>query len=703
MVIGTRYGMFGVKAGMKPSAGRAIRYFCSIILGIGILPLVMAQAEGDRANEQCAKPEDKKILKLLEEAGKAKDPAGRHQKLRASLELDPQCAECLFRTGISAFRIARETGRGFEPAIKYLSELHALCPEYHADVPYHLGLMHYNSDQFAEAAKAFTEFQRFPIDNKEKLPRDHEKKLKDVEEIMPELAFYVDFYRNDIPFNPKSLANVNTAAEEYLPMLSPDNELLLFTRLSKVKGKGDIVSRDVEELMEARRTTPDEFNAGRALPEPFNVGDSYGGVTISVNNKEMFVTICGPADARGYRNCDIFRTQYTTYFDTDKGWPVYEWMGLENLGPNINTPDGWESQPSLSSDGRTLYFATQRENTRGMDIYQSTRDEKGNWAPAIPVPGINTDGDEKAPFMHSDSRTLYFAARPPSDDPGRGHRGAGGYDIFYSRMNEDGSWGKPKNIGHPINTDQDEHGLVVSTDGRTAYFASNRFKGAGGLDIYSFSMPQDARPEDILVVKGEVRDEKGELVRDAQVEIKYMDSRKVELINVDNEDGRYATVVKLRSGGNVVLTVKKEDHVFDSRSFSLLDTAKAGVAVADMTVQKIEVGRSYRVNDINFPTNSAEIGPGSEFVLNELIGFLKENPRIKIRIDGHTDNVGGHNENMNLSNQRANTVMDYLKANGISGERLSAKGFGPTVPVASNDTPEGRARNRRTEFLIIGK
>ncbi len=686
--------MSGVKAGMKHFMIRSI----GLVLCSFLLVPVIAQEE-----DPCGPPTAKKVLKLLEEASKARDAAARHQKLKAALEEEPECAECLFRAGLSAFQIGMQSGRGTGPALNYLQRLEELCPNYHADVPYHLGVMHYADGNYAEAAKAFADLQRFPLDAKEKLPRDHDKKLKDVEQVLPEIAFYVDFYRNKIPFHPRSLGEVNTSAEEYLPMLSPDNDLLFFTRVSKVKGKGDIVSRDVEELMEARRTGPGTYNTGRSLPEPFNVGDSYGGVTISVNNKEMFVTICGPPDARGYRNCDIFRTRYTTRFDTDQGGPVWEWTGLEDLGPNINTPNGWESQPSLSSDGRMLYFATQRENTKGMDIYQSSRDEKGAWSEAVPVPGINTEGDEKAPFVHSDSRTLYFAARPSLEDPSRGHRSMGGYDIYYSRMNDDGSWGPPRNIGHPINTDQDEHGLIVSTDGRTAYFASNRFRGAGGLDIYGFDMPQDARPEEIMVVKGEVRDENGELVQDALVEIKYMDTRKTEFIHVDNADGRYATVVKLRQGSDVVVTVKKEDHVFDSRSFSIQDTARGGVAEADMTVQKIEVGKSYRVNDIKYATNSAEITPASRFILDELITFLKDNPSVKIRIDGHTDNVGGMDENMKLSHDRAANVMAYLKEEGVSAKRLDSKGFGPTKPLVSNDTPEGRAQNRRTEFMVIGK
>lgn len=664
--------------------------------------LVPARAQDGEA-DPCAPPVEKQIVKLLDEAGKAKDASARHQKLKDAIEAEPQCGECLFQLGLSAYRIARESGRDMEPAIRYFQQLEEICPGYHADVPYHLGVIYYATDRFAEAARAFKAFQRFPIDDPKKLSKEHDRKLKDVEEVMPELAFYTDFYKNDIAFDPHLMENVSTPAEEYLPMLSPDNELLFFTRSSKVKGKGDIVSSQIEELMEARRTAPNTYNAGRALPEPFNVGDSYGGVTISLNNKEMFVTICGPADARGYRNCDIFRTHFDAKFDMEQGGSSWEWTGLENLGSNINSPDGWESQPTLSADGRTLYFATQRENTRGMDIFQSTRGKDGNWGPAVPVPGINTEGDEKAPFMHTDSRTLYFAAKPYAENPSLGHRGAGGYDIFYSRMNDDGTWSAPKNIGHPINTDQDEHGLIVSTDGRTAYFASNRFKGAGGLDVYSFNMPEEARPDDILVVKGEVRDDNGELVRDAQVEIKYMDARKVELINVDNSDGRYATVVNLKNAGDVVLTVKKKDHVFDSKSFSIQDTTLGGVANVDMTVEKIEVGKNYKVNDIKYGSNSAEITEGSLFILEELIEFMKENPTIRIRIDGHTDNVGSENDNLLLSRNRARNVMAYLQENGIAASRLSSKGFGPTVPVAENSTEEGRAQNRRTEFVIIGK
>ena len=666
-----------------------------------LLVLVAGTAQAQDEGGPCEQPTDKKVIKLLADAEKIKDPAQRHQKLRASLEADPECTECRYRVGLSAYGRARSGAGGFTPAIQYLEQVEARCPTYHADVPWHLGAMYYAQREYSKAADAFDRFLKFPQDDPARLPKDIDRKAREVEELKPELDFHRDFHRNAGTLDLRLVENVSTEADEYLPMLSPDNELLFFTRVRKVRDKGDIVARDVEEFMEAKRQPMGGYNAGRALPEPFNVGDSYGGTTISLNNKEMFVTVCGPPDARGYRNCDIFRSHFDGRFDMDKGTQDWEWTGLQNLGPNINTRDGWESQPTLSADGRTLYFATAREESRGLDIYQSTRDEQGNWGKAVPVPGINTDGDEKAPFMHTDSRTLYFAARPNKE--GEGHRSAGGFDIFYSRMNDDGSWSKPRNIGHPINTDQDEHGLIVSADGRTAYFASGRFKGAGGLDIYSFDLPKDARPDDILVLKGEVRDEQGKVVRDAKVEIKYMDTRKTEVIDVDNTDGRYATVLRLKAGSDVIMTVKKEGHVFDSRSFSVEDTARGGAADVAMTVQKIAVGRSYRVNDIKFPTASAAITQSSEYILDELITFLKENPTVKIRIEGHTDSVGRLEDNMSLSNDRASTVKDYLLAKGIASARLSHKGLGPTKPVATNDTAEGRALNRRTEFVIVGR
>ncbi|MEO8068634.1 MAG: OmpA family protein [Flavobacteriales bacterium] len=654
--------------------------------------------DDEAADDPCAKPTDKRIVKLLEEAAKAKDGGERHGKLKATQEIDASCSECLFQLGVSAYKRAKEGGLSMDASVKYFEQLKAKCPEYHADVDYYMGSIHFANSDWGKAKKSFDAFLRFPSEDQSKFSKDQDKKYKDVEEIMPELEFAADFYRNTATGAAKPVTGVCTPNDEYLPNLSPDNDLIFFTRVRSLQAKGDMVTRKVEELTWSKRADANSnFDGGVALPEPFNMGDSYGGVTISVNNKEMFVTVCGPPDVKNYRNCDIFRSHYETKFNLDAGGQHWEWSELEDLGPNINT-DGWDSQPSLSADGNTLYFArlAKADSTGNTDIFTSTRSKNGEWSKAVPLSStINTSAADKAPFMHSDSRTLYFASK--------GHRGMGGYDIFFSKLNDDGSWTKPRNLGDPINTKEDEHGLIVSADGKLAYFASNRLKGAGGLDVFTFDMPQDARPDDILIVKGEVKDENGKVVKDAIVEIKYMDTRMTEVLQVDQQDGRYAAVLKLKPGADVVLTVKKPDHVFDSRAFAASDTLRGGVAEIDMTVQKIEVGKSYRVNDINYATNSAVIEKASEFVLDELITFLKDNPGVRIEIQGHTDNVGSASDNMALSQDRAFTVKGYLEAKGIGGARLTAKGYGPTQPVADNGSEAGRAQNRRTAFVIMGR
>lgn len=676
---------------------------------LALLAIITVAAAQDNEAGPCDRPADKQLLKALAETDGARNASDRHQKLKALLDDNPDCAECLFRTGESAYQRAKAGAGSFSTAAGYLEDLEKRCPAYHSDVYYYLGNIYYAQQRHADAASAFRKFLDFPADNAAKLGSRNAQEKAEVEKILPELAFYTDFFKDNKPLDPVPLAGVNTPADEYLPMFSPDNELLFFTRLSKHMAKGDRFPREVEELTEAWR--PDvkaNFDQGEPLPSPFNNGASYGGVTVSLNNKELFVTVCTPV-SQEYKNCDIFRTHYETRMDMGTGKQTFEWSPLTNLGPTINTPDGWESQPSLSSDGRTLYFATVRPGSKGTDIFTSTRDDKGQWSQAEPLPApVNTAGDEKAPFMHSDSHTLYFAARPPRDvngneDTRRGHRGIGGYDIFYSRLNDDGTWSQPKNLGNPINTPQDEHGLIVSADGHTAYFASNRFHGVGGLDIYGIPLPKDARPENITIVKGEVKDESGKAVKDASVSITYMDTRKTEVLKVDPADGHYAAVVKLKAGSDVIVTVKKADHVFDSRSFSLEDTVRGGVADVDMKLEKIEVGKSYRVNDIKYATNSAEITGASRYILDELINFLKENPTVRIEVQGHTDNVGGAEDNMALSRNRAMTVVTYLTTHGIKAARLTGKGYGATMPVASNATEQGRAENRRTTFVITGR
>lgn len=686
-----------------------------ILFGIAILCVASVQLNAQDEDDPCALTDNKKAVELFKKGTNKKYDAGkRYAYLKESLEEDPDCVECLEVIGTRAYKKAKAGGVAFTKPIQYFKHLVELCPDQHADPYYYLGAMYYSEGDLTNAVKYFQEFLAFDEAGEDKYSKDHEKKRGDVEEILPEAEFYATFYENEVPFNPVALENVNTIGDEYLPMLSPDNELLFFTRKSMKKAKGDLVGKIIEDFSQSRRKEIGmPFDKGEALPEPFNLGDNYGGVTLSLNNKEMFITICEPkrcpnlnGTMEAYNDCDIYRARFELIFDDVNLSNKWIWSEPEKLGPEINGDCSWESQPSLSADAKTLYFASAREGSitlkgdaqgRGsIDIWYSERDESGDWGAAKKMGGqINTDGHDKAPFMHSDSKTLYFSST--------GHRGAGGFDIFLSRQDENGNWSEPRNIGHPINTADDEHGLIVSADGRTAYFASSRLKGMGGLDIYSFEVPAEVRPERVLLLKGELKDEEGKIVTDAEIELKFLKTREVKRIPIDQEDGKYVIVVEIPDGEEVVMTVKKDEHVLNARVFTAEDVEETkGVAKVNMEMQRIEVGKSYKIHDIHYSSNSANIEKRSLPILDEFIVFLKENSSLKIAIHGHTDNVGNERDNMVLSTDRAFTVVQYVEDHGIAGDRLSFKGYGPSKPLANNDSAEGRASNRRTEFVITG-
>ncbi len=672
------------------------------------VPAMAQDEEGD----ECGIPTNKKVIKLLEQSKDRKkyDQRQRHDFLKQAVDLDEDCAACYFELAKASYRRAKANGTSFKGAQGHYTDVISACPEFHSDAYYYLGVIYYGQADYKNALKYFKEFLDFPDDSKEKNARDLDKKYQDVTDILKEVEFYAEFYEKPVPFNPHIVEGVSSEHDDYLAMLSPDNEIMFYTRKLEKKAKGDLVGKKVEEFTQsARENGKAPFDRGKRMRRPFNVGDNYGGVSISINNKEMFITICKPGK-QGYNNCDVYVTRYGKYYNEEQQKEVYGWSEPENLGENVNTEDGWEAQPSISSDGNVLYFATYRATSDGMDIFYTERDEEGNWSVAKSVGApINGAGHEKAPFMHSDSQTLYFASSSWEDPATRelkttaGRFGAGGYDIYYTKRKDDGTWTDPKNIGYPINTKEDEHGLFVSTDGKLAYFGSNRLKGSKGLDIYSFELYKEARPEKIALFKGELKDDNGEVLKDAKIEFKVAESNEVQQVKVDSTDGSYAAVVNLKEGKDVVMTVKAKDHAYNSRIFKFDDLFSSTVTKKNVKAEKIKVGKTYKINDILFKSNSAEIEKPSKQILDGFADYLKENPKLKVAIEGHTDNVGDPGENMVLSTDRAFSVMEYLQEKGVKASRLSFKGYGETKPVGDNTSENGRALNRRTEFKIISR
>lgn len=572
-----------------------------------------------------------------------------------------------------------------------------VCPEFEKYIAYFiLGNYYYNNESNCSKAKDY--FVEFIKNNDESHP-DFKRALK----LLKSCTELERILNNPVPFDPRPVDGLCSVEDEYLPLISPDGSLAFYThrfaRLNKLMNSANYTEEfTVSEKVDDPAGT-EKYVKGTPMPAPFNAGRNQGGVAISIDNNHIFITICEMSEVKKkpYNNCDIYQSDFVNG----------KWTPLKNLGPNVNGPDSWESQPSLSSDGKTLYFATIRKGNTGYhddnqtaDIWKSEQQPNGTWGKAENLGAvINTPGDEKSPFIHTDSQTLYFSSN--------GLMGLGAYDIFFSKMNTDRTWVEPKNIGFPINGEGDDLGFIVSTDGKKAYFSSNRLKGPGGYDIFSFELYAEARPKKVTIVKGDLKDEKGNGVQNAKVELKNTKTNKIQEAVVDKISGKYAIAITLDDSkkDEFLMVVKKDGYAFTSEYIKPYEDEKKfeKTVTVDFEVKEVKVGETVKLNNIMFASNSASFDDASRIVLNNFAEFLEENPKIQIAIHGHTDNVGSPSSNMKLSDDRAKSVYDYLRVSGINESRMTFQGFGQTKPVATNETSEGRALNRRTEFTITAK
>lgn len=369
------------------------------------------------------------------------------------------------------------------------------------------------------------------------------------------------------------------------------------------------------------------------------------------------------------------------------------WSAAVNLGAGVNS-DQWESQPCLSPDKQELYFASRRAGgIGGSDLYVCKMQENGRWgAPVNLGPSVNTPADEQCPFIHADNQTLYFTS---SHWPGYGDD-----DIFFVRKQSDGSWTQPINLGYPINTIDREGTLFITADGKTALYSAERKDSYGGLDLYSFELKEKNRPYPTRWVQGQVTDKKTGKGIAATLELTDLTTRQIISRVKTDSSGNY--LLTLPTGRDYAFTVNQKGYLFNSDQYFLKNGISDSAAQKNIVLQPIEKNAAIVLKNIFFETNRFELSPASLTELDKLVTLLQENPTIKIEIGGHTDNVGKAADNLTLSDNRAKAVVDYLQGKRIDPARLTAKGYGMTQPVADNATPEGRALNRRTEMKITG-
>jgi len=486
--------------------------------------------------------------------------------------------------------------------------------------------------------------------------------------------------KNPLNFKPVPLnKNVNKLQLQYFPVLTADQQTLIFTgRSTQDPMKSD------ENLFVSEKVNGD-WSIPHSISPNINTANNEGTCSISADGRTMVFTCC--QGRQGYGSCDLFVSE-------KKGG---EWSEPENLGPKINTM-AWESQPSLSADGRMLYFVSDRSGGIGKrDIWMSVKDDEGYWSSPVNLgKSVNTTFDDLSPFIHVNGKTLYFSSA--------GHLGFGGYDLF-SAENEDDKWVNIKNLGYPVNDYKDQVSLFVTSDGKKGYYAYEEMQGRQRMNsyLYEFDMPPELEikyKSDFL--KGVVYDSKTKLKLEAKIELFDVKTSKLQAImHSDPKSGEYLTV--LTQGSEYALYINKPGYLFKSLYFNFLDKKERDAIKIDIYLQPIEKGAKEILNNLFFATNEYKLDNKSKTEIDKIVRFMNEYQKVVLEISGHTDDVDTDDFNQKLSEKRAKSVYDYLLKSGIAPLRLTYKGYGEKQPTVANDTDANKAINRRIEFKVLQK
>jgi len=464
--------------------------------------------------------------------------------------------------------------------------------------------------------------------------------------------------------------DINSTGSEYAPVISADGKTLYFcakNRMDNLGGEDIFISRK-----ENNQWSPAKLMAGINT-----ISSSEAPEAISVDGTQMMMFQSGQL---------CFSNQ------TFDGWSELEFL------PSTVNQTLWQGDATISSDGRALLFASARKDIVGfpknnnLDIYAALKDENGHWQTVINLgQQINTPYNDRSPFLHPDMKTLYFSST--------GHGGFGEMDVFKTTRLDDTwmNWSTPVNLGREINTPNNDWGYKVTTDGATAYF-SYAAEGTSNEDIYQVALPKKMRPLAVSTISGTLKDSYG-LPIDAEIIIEDLETGKVvSELKSNPKTGEFFAV--LPDNRKYSYYIKKEDYFPISNNIDLSNNKKVTIdenlklfTVAELT----EKGVNLTLENIFFDTNKSTLKKESYAELNRVFALIKTN-NFKIELFGHTDNVGKNDYNLQLSQRRADAVRKYFIKKGISAADISALGKGEVEPIESNDSAEGKAKNRRVEI-----
>ncbi|UKJ05952.1 OmpA family protein [Solitalea lacus] len=604
----------------------------------------------------------RQAIKLYEQSDNflnVKNYTGAIDVLQKAVKEDKSFIEAYQRLG-DIYRINKNNSKAKENYLQVVT----LYPDHLKQDYFYLGEIELKEGNYEQAKKHLDKFMMYA-----EKPQQFIGKTK---KYLADCKFGIEAKKNPVPFNPQNLGPaINTNADEYLPSLTADGKMMIFTR--KEANNEDFYT---SELIN------NEWS--NAVKLKGNINTSYlneGAQSLSSDGQYLLLTICNAPGGHG--RCDIYYSKLNGN----------EWSSPVNIGSPINT-GAWESQPCLAPDGRTLYFASDRKGGQGkIDIWKSYLEDDESWSePENLGPTINTPEDEQSPFIHPDNETLYFSSN--------GWPGMGNSDIYFSQKDTNGSWKPAVNAGYPINTHMDDFCLVVTGDGSKGYFSTNNTEGKAGHDLYVFDIPQSLRPNILTFINGVVYDEKTGYKLDAVVEVQNLKTGKTVYRSVSNSlTGQF--YASLPHGNEYAMNVSKEGYLFYSGYFSTTNIKNGGVVNLKAPLKEIAVGEKIVLKNIFFETNSFKLSSESMIELQKVVNFMRQNPELAIEISGHTDNVGDDKSNQQLSENRAKVVYGYLLRAIPNPKRFTYKGFGENQPIDSNDTVQGRANNRRTELKIV--
>jgi len=628
--------------------------------------------------------------------------------LLEAVQSDPESTkgaflEANFFLGLCYLKVG-EGGNG----LPYMQKVYELDKEIFPELEYMMGQCAEDALKFDEALRYYDNFLKMEGVKKETTILD------EVNAHIAECKVAKQLIANPIKAKIENVGPVvNGTFPDYTPVITADESVMIFTsrREGNVgnKSAGYLDQEEefpMEDIYQSTKTN-DKWSEPINLGAPVNTADHDAAIALSPDGNQMFIY-------KDSQEGDI-------YVSNKKG---LSWTEPKSLGPKINLAKFSEQSCSITSDGKTLYFSSNRPGGYGgLDIWKSQL-IKGEWSEPLNMgPKINTKEDEDSPFIHPDGVTLYYSTK--------GKKTMGGYDIVRTTLEKSG-WSEPENLGYPINSVQNDIYFVLSADNQHGYYASYKEGGYGKHDIYMISMPQAEEVKEIAVAKTNTKLADGKdnggtktlapvqvaksksrvtllkgIIRDATTKqpmeanialVNVKTGLKISEVNSNSATGSYLII--LPAGKNYAITVTKPGYLFHSENFDISDTADYQEVIRNVDLNKLQVGAKIVLRNIFFDFDKATLRPESNLEIERLRKVMLEYPNMKIEMSGHTDNKGSADYNKKLSFSRAKAVVDYLVKKGISPDRMTAAGYGFERPMAPNDTDAGRQLNRRTEFEI---